>query len=150
MTHKGDFNMKKLFVLFALAFVFVSALSAADAVKPANPHITAYYFHAWLRNQACQLFEDTLKKTISETFKKEYESGKIIMEVYDVEKGEAHFTDDYELVASNAIVLSLVKDGKEVKWVELKKLIPLSEDPVKLRAYLEKEIRAFMAEDGKK
>jgi len=139
--------MKKLFVLFALAFVFVSA---ADAVKPANPHITAYYFHAWLRNQACQLFEDTLKKTISETFKKEYESGKIIMEVYDVEKGEAHFTDDYELVASNAIVLSLVKDGKEVKWVELKKLIPLSEDPVKLRAYLEKEIRAFMAEDGKK
>jgi len=67
-----------------------------------------------------------------------------------VEKGEAHFTDDYELVASNAMVLSLVKDGKEVKWVELKKLIPLSDYPAKLREYLEKEIKAFMAEDGKK
>ncbi len=142
--------IKKAVVLFAMAFILASALSAADAVKPANPHITAYYFHAWLRNQTCQMFEDTLKKTVAETFKKEAESGKIIIEVYDVEKGEAHFSDDYELVASNAVVLSLVKDGKEVKWVELKKLISFSNDAVKLQAYLEKEIKAFMMEDAKK
>ena len=142
--------MKKAVVFFTMAVFFGSALFAADAVKPANPHIKAYYFHAWLRNQACQMFEDTLRKTVAETFKKECAAGKIIVEVYDVEKGEAHFTDDYELVASNAIVLSLVKDGKEVKWVELKKLISFSEDPAKLREYLEKELKAFMAEDARK
>ena len=142
--------MKKLVVLFVMVFALGSSLFAAVTVKPANPHVTAYYFHAWLRNQTCQMFEDTLRKTIAESFKKEYEAGKIVIEVYDAEKGEAHFTDDYELVASNAMVLSLVKDGKEVKWVELKKLIPLSDYPAKLREYLEKEIKAFMAEDGKK
>ena len=145
--------MKKLvfsLLLFALAIPSFSAEKETPVkeIKLADEHVVVYYFHGWLRNLACTAIEEAGKKAVTETFKKDYEAGKITFRVFDIDKPDfSHYKDDYDFASDLAMVLVKVKGKEETKNKVLQKVAVLSGDEKKLSAYIEKEIIIFIKEE---
>ena len=119
--------MKKLFlVLLAVAalsssgIIFSPLAQAAEDAKEA--HVVAYYFHGTFRCPTCHKLEQYSKEAIETNFKDALASGKLEFKVVNVEdKGNEHYGNDYQLY-TKSLILSLVKDGKEIKWKNMDKI----------------------------
>ena len=119
--------MKKLFlVLLTVAAlsssgIILSSLSQAEEnVKDA--HVVAYYFHGTMRCPTCHKLEQYSKEAIETNFKDALASGKLEFKVVNVEaKGNEHYVDDYQLY-TKSLILSLIKEGKEIKWKNMDKI----------------------------
>jgi len=82
----------------------------------------AYYFHGTARCPTCHKLEQYSKEAIEANFKDALASGKLEFKVVNVDdKGNEHYGSDYQLY-TKSLILSLVKDGKEAKWVNLDKI----------------------------
>lgn len=115
--------MKKLFliILAAVAVISVSLSAFAAADKPAAK-VIAYYFHGAARCPTCYKLEQYSKEVIEANFKDTLASGKLEFKVINIEdKGNEHFAKDYQLY-TKSLILSLVKDGKQIKWKNLDKI----------------------------
>jgi hypothetical protein len=117
---------KLLFVLLAVAvlssvgIIFSSVAQAAENVN--GGHVIAYYFHGQMRCSTCHKLEQYSKKAIEANFKDALVSGKLEFKVINVEdKGNEHYGKDYQLY-TKSLILSLVKDGKEIKWTNMDKI----------------------------
>jgi hypothetical protein len=114
-----------------LAFLVIIAVASAGAVLAINPasaeqtstaKVIAYYFHGTMRCPTCHKLEQYSKEAIETNFKDALASGKLEFKVINVEdKGKGHYTNDYQLY-TKSLILSLVKDGKQVKWKNLDKI----------------------------
>ena len=134
---------KKLFLVFwILGFIGISF--AAD--KPPAEKVYAYYFHGSMRCSTCYKLEQYSKEAIESNFKSELASGELEFKVFNIEeKGNAHFVNDYQLY-TKALVLSLVKDDKEVKSKNLNKIWELVGNKDKFIAYIKEEVANFLKE----
>ncbi|MDD5108169.1 MAG: nitrophenyl compound nitroreductase subunit ArsF family protein [Candidatus Omnitrophica bacterium] len=119
--------MKKL-LLVLLAVVVLSSVGIifsplAQAVENVNgAHVVVYYFHGQMRCPTCHKLEQYSKEVIETNFKDALASGKLEFKVVNVEdKGNEHYGKDYQLY-TKSLILSLVKDGKEVKWTNMDKI----------------------------
>ncbi len=115
--------MKKVFFAILAVVMVTSAdpLSFAAENMPKDK-VIAYYFHGTFRCPTCRKLERYSKEAIETYFKDALLSGKLEYEVVNVEdKGNEHYTSDYQLY-TKALVLSLVKGGKEIKWKNLEKI----------------------------
>ena len=91
--------------------------SVAD--KASTSKVIAYYFHGTFRCTTCRTIEKYSKEAIELYFAKEMKNGTLEFRPVNVEEPEnRHYSQDYQLF-SRALVLSLNKDGKEVKWKNL-------------------------------
>ncbi|MCX5716040.1 MAG: nitrophenyl compound nitroreductase subunit ArsF family protein [Candidatus Omnitrophica bacterium] len=82
----------------------------------------AYYFHGAFRCPTCHKLEQYSKEAIETNFKDALASGKLEFKTINVdEKGNEHYVSDYQLY-TKSLILSLVKDGKEVKCKNLDKI----------------------------
>ncbi|MCX5697249.1 MAG: nitrophenyl compound nitroreductase subunit ArsF family protein [Candidatus Omnitrophica bacterium] len=109
---------KALLVLCVLSFA--AASFAQD--NPSGSKVYVYYFHGAMRCPACYKLEQYSKETIETNFKDALASGKLEFKVINIEdKGNEHYGSDYQLY-TKALILSLVKDGKEIKWKNLDKI----------------------------
>jgi hypothetical protein len=113
-------------VSLILMFVLKCApqAKAADDTPPGNPvnQVVAYYFHGTFRCSSCLRIEQYSKEAIEKYFGKELESGKLVFKAINVEeKGNEHYIHEYQLY-TKSLVLSLVKDGKEMKSENLNKV----------------------------
>ena len=119
--------MKKVFfVLLAVAalssvgIIFSPIAQAVENVSGA--HVVAYYFHGQMRCPTCHKLEQYSKEAIEINFKDELTSGKLEFKVVNVENsGNEHYGKDYQLY-TKSLILSLVKDGKEIKWKNMDKI----------------------------
>lgn len=116
---------------------------AADA-----PHMqdgaVAYYFHGTMRCPTCQKLEQYARQAIENDFKDELASGKLVFRSVNVDlKENGHFIDDYKLF-TKSLVLSLVKDGVEVKSKNLQRIWELVGNKEKYSAYVSAEVAAFL------
>lgn len=119
--------MKRLlFVLLAAAaissasIIFPPLAKAAEDAKSA--HVIAYYFHGTMRCPTCYKLEQYSKEAIEGNFKDALASGKLEFKVINIEdKGNEHYGKDYQLY-TKSLILSLVKDGKEIKWKNMDKI----------------------------
>ena len=116
--------MRKIFVLLFILSVFLcSNFAGAQDIghKPVN-RVIAYYFHGNFRCPTCYKLEQYSKEAIIMNFKDAISSGELEFKVVNVEdKGNEHYAKDYQLY-TKSLILSLVKDGKEVKWKNLDKI----------------------------
>lgn len=134
---------KKLFLVFCI-FGFIGISFAAD--KSAAEKVYAYYFHGSMRCSTCYKLEQYSKEAIESNFKSELASGELEFKVINIEeKGNAHFINDYQLY-TKALVLSLVKDGKEVKSKNLNKIWELVGNKDKFIAYIKEKVANFLKE----
>ncbi len=109
--------MKKLFfaILIVVAVISASSLSFAKENVP-QAKVVAYYFHGTFRCPTCHKLEQYSKETIETNFKDALASGKLEFKVVNIEdKGNEHYGNDYQLY-TKSLILSLVKDGKQIKW----------------------------------
>ena len=108
--------------------------------------LVVYYFHGNARCSSCYKLEQYAKESIEQNFADELKSGKIVFEIVNVDKPENdHFVADYQLY-TKSVVLSLVKDGKQVKYKNLERVWNLLKDQNKYHEYIRDEIKPFLGE----
>src|SRR3989338_8182119 len=142
--------MKKVLLTLPTVVVLVGGgiflQSPASALENANPAIVAYYFHGKVRCVTCQKLEQFSKEVLDTYFKGKLESGKLQFKIVNVEmKDNEHFAKDYKLY-TKSLVLSLVKDGKEIKWKNLDKIWEYVGNKEKYADYVKTETKDFLKE----
>ena len=116
--------MRKIItLLFVLAVILCGSFAdAQDAGTKPTGRVIAYYFHGTFRCSTCYKLEQYSKEAIEANFKDELAAGKLEFKVINIEdKGNEHYVNDYQLY-TKSLVLSLVKDGKQMKWKNLDKI----------------------------
>ena len=151
--------MRKCLFMVASFLFFVGAVFAmggvskqdaptrADIATAAQDNrIVAYYFHGDFRCSTCYKLEQYSKEAIEANFKNELVSGKLEFRVVNTdEKGNEHYMNDYQLY-TKSLVISLVKDGKEVKSKNLTKIWDYVGNKQKFFDYVTEEIRNYLKE----
>lgn len=137
--------MKKIVLtLLAVALVSAGALSSFAADASSGGKIMAYYFHGNSRCPTCYKLEQYSKEAIETNFKTDLSSGKLTFRAINTdEKGNEHFVNDYQLY-TKSLVISLVKDGKEVKSKNLTKIWDYVGNKQKFFDYVTSEINGFL------
>jgi hypothetical protein len=121
-----------------------SLCAAADTASGAK--VIAYYFHGNFRCYTCTNMEQYSREAIEANFKEELASGRLQFRAVNVEKREnEHFIREYQLY-TKALVLSLVKDGKEARSKNLARIWELSRDKREFIEYVTAEVAAFLKE----
>jgi hypothetical protein len=149
---------KYLFIALSLIF-FVGTVFAMGGVpkQKASAHadvatvakgsqVIAYYFHGNFRCYTCHTMEQYSKEAIEANFKDALSSEKLQFKVVNTdESGNEHFVTDYKLY-TKSLVLSLVKDGKEVKSNNLTKIWEYVRDKQKFYDYVSEEVNNYLKE----
>ena len=139
--------MSKLIVILLAAAALVGAgfLAFAAAGKPEGK-VIAYYFHGTFRCYTCTTMEKYSKEAIDAGFKDALASGKLEFKAVNVEgRGNEHFVNDYKIY-TKTLILSLVKDGKEIKWKNLDKIWEYVRNKQKFSDYVTEEVGNFLKE----
>ena len=144
--------MKKntLMLLAAVALasnVFFGASPAKAEETSAGGVVTAYYFHGSFRCPTCKKLEQYAKEALEANFKDALTSGKLTFKVVNVEApGNEHFMTDYQLY-TKSIVLSLTKDGREMRAKNLDKIWEYVRNKNRYENYVRDEVAAFLKEN---
>jgi len=108
--------------------------------------VVVYYFHGNFRCVNCRNIEQYTKESVEQYFQKELSSGKVTFKVINVEtKGNEHFTKDYKLY-TKSVILSLVKNGKEVKFDNLTKVWEYLRNKEAFHQYIKSEVEKYIKE----
>ena len=115
--------MKKILLsLLIVALVSAGTLPSFAADTPSGGKVIAYYFHGNSRCPTCYKLEQYSREAVETNFKDVLASGRLVFKAVNVEdKGNEHYTGDYQLY-TKSLILSLVKNGKEIKWENLDKI----------------------------
>jgi len=133
---------KKFKVLAVVAAISVGSFAFAQSSPQAK--VVAYYFHGSFRCVTCTTMEKYSKEAVEANFKDDLASGRLEFKVVNIEeRGNEHFVNDYKLY-TKSLVLSLVKDGKEVKSKNLDKIWELACNKQKFMDYVTGEVEEFM------
>ena len=133
--------------LFFLGSIFcINYVHGQLAEKSTQDYIIAYYFHGNLRCFNCYRIEQYSKEAIEQYFKDELSSGKLVFKIINIEeKGNEHFIKDYQLY-TKSLIISLVKNDKEVKFDNLVKVWEFLGNKQKFYDYVKDEITQYLKE----
>jgi hypothetical protein len=123
--------------------VIANAAEGTGAKQPAQQSI-AYYFHTTYRCPTCLKIEEYTKQAIMEAFPGELNDGRLIWKSVNVEeKSNEHFIKEYQLF-SKAVVIVDMKEGKQVRWKNLKDIWQLVGTRDTFTRYIQDEIRSYL------
>ena len=126
-------------VLCIVTFLCNPIIFAEDA-----PSVEVYYFHTSMRCSSCHKIQQFTEEALQEGFPEELASGKLKYQVINIEEpGNEHYAEDYGLY-TKSVVLSLKKEGKEVKFKNLDKIWQLLNNRNKFVSYVKSETKTFV------
>ena len=143
--------MKKLLTVFLIVAVLsgssVILSSSGQAAEDANGvRVIAYYFHGIMRCPTCHKLEQYSKEAIEANFKDALASGRLEFKIINVEdKGNEHYGGEYQLY-TKSLILSLVKEGRQIKWKNLDKIWEYAGNKQRFADYVKNEIADFLRE----
>jgi len=139
--------LKKLIVILLTAVAVISTgFSVFAAEDKTSGKVIAYYFHGTMRCPTCYKLEQYSKEAIETNFKDALASGKLEFKVVNVEdKGNEHYGNDYQLY-TKSLILSLVKDGKEIKWKNMDKIWEYVGNKQRFIDYVKNVVADFLKE----
>lgn len=121
--------------------------SASDTAKPtvsAPAKLIVYYFHGNARCPTCFKLESFAKSEVEADFADAIKKGNLEWKTINVEEsGNEHFNNDYKLYTKSVIV-STIKDGKEIQWKNLDRIWQIVHDETKYREYIKNEVAACL------
>ena len=135
--------MKKIFfsLLLFLLPIIASEMNAKDTVR-----IDVLYFHATIRCQGCLTIEEYTKNSVYSTFEKQLKDSTVTLSSLDFLQPEnEHYQTDYKF-ETQTLIISMKKNGKEVKWKNLDKIWDFLSNYQKFQKYIEEEINKFLNE----
>ncbi len=122
------------------------ALSFTTVARASDDKVIAYYFHGSFRCYTCTNMEKYSREAIDNNFKDALTSGKLELKSVNVEERQTeHYVSDYQLY-TKTLLLSQVKNDKEVRSKNLDKIWEYARDKNKFMDYVTKETRLFMEE----
>jgi hypothetical protein len=131
--------IRRIVPICLIFFIAIASTAVASEDK-----VIAYYFHGSFRCPTCRNLERYAKEAIENNFKKELAEGSLIFKAINVEeKGNEHFVNHYELY-TKSLVLSLVKDSKEIEYRNLDKIWEYVRDKTKYIDYVKSEVSNFL------
>lgn len=139
----GGWAMKE----FGLAIADATKIESKVTAHTTRPDgVTVINFHGEKRCRTCIGIGNLARKTLDEEFAAEEKAGKVRWKHinYD-EPANAHYVKDYELVSSTVLV-TLWKDGREVKWSRLDGVWDHVGDEAVFRAYVAQGVRDLLDE----
>ncbi|MFH2145175.1 MAG: nitrophenyl compound nitroreductase subunit ArsF family protein [Candidatus Omnitrophota bacterium] len=143
--------VRKIIILLITLFILTAFLKVPAAIADKNTQdkhvqIIVYYFHGDFRCPTCRNLEQYAKEAIEHNFKKELARGELVFKAVNVEQKEnEHFISGYRLY-SKSLVLSLMKDGREIKYKNLDKIWDYVRNREKYIQYVKRELEAFLKE----
>ncbi len=143
--------MKRLvLILLAVAALSSSNIFYSPSVQgredAKGAHVIAYYLHGTMRCPTCHKLEQYSKEAIETNFKDALQSGKLEYKVVNVDdKINEHYVSDYQLY-TKSLILSLVEDGKEVKWKNLDKIWEYVRNKERFIDYIKSGVSDFLKE----
>ncbi|MDD5195266.1 MAG: nitrophenyl compound nitroreductase subunit ArsF family protein [Candidatus Omnitrophica bacterium] len=136
--------MKKIFLAILAVVAVISASSFGVTANNQPEKIIAYYFHGSFRCATCINMEKYSREAIDVNFKNDFASGKLEFKAVNLdEQGNEHFVEDYNLY-TKSLILSLVKDGREIKSKNLDKIWEYAHNKQKFIDYVTGELNEFM------
>ena len=133
--------MRKLIIILVIMSIVTMRVFAQST---SDTKVIAYYFHGSFRCPTCTAMEKYSREAIEMNFKDDLAAGRLEFKEINVEgRGNEHFVKDYKLY-TKSLILSLVKDGKEVKYKNLDKIWELARNKQKFIEYVTGEVSAFM------
>lgn len=109
-----------------------------------NNKIIVYYFHGTMRCPTCHMLETLTKTEVETAFSDAIKKGNLEWKMVNTEeKGNEHFEADYNLY-TKSVIISKVKDGKELSWKNLDKIWQLVHEEEKYRQYIRGEVQACL------
>ncbi len=125
----------------------VAAVAEVQSPQPqpgAASTIVVSYFHTTARCASCLRIEDLTAHTVTTRFGVALAGKRLVWRTVNIDEPEnAHFAKDYSL-HTKSVVVSEMKDGREVRWKNLDQVWPLLRDQEAFTQYVEKEIKAFL------
>ena len=144
--------MWKRFIFLCIALILMTSGCSAEQAPTqhtgnlSGSYVMVYYFHGDFRCASCHRIETYTKEAVDEQFTKELNSGKLVFEVVNIEKSpNQHFVKDYQLY-TRSVVLSLVKDGKEVEYKNLTDVWNYLRDKTRFFSYIKDEVNEYLKE----
>jgi hypothetical protein len=115
-----------------------------EADHPAADQIVVTYFHGNRRCATCRKLEAYSREAIETGFQEELADSTLIWRTvnYD-EEANKHFIEDYQLF-TKALILSRLRDGEEVEFVNLDKIWELVRDREAFLTYVKTKTVEFM------
>lgn len=132
--------------LILVAWADFSSPAAMEKTGRQPDQLIAYYLHGNIRCASCLQIEKYSREVIETFFQPELDSGKLVFEVINVQEPEnEHFLKDYQLY-SWSLVISLRRNKKEVKYLNLTKVWDYLHDRPKFFSYVHEEINRMLSE----
>jgi len=138
--------VKNHFLLIGLCLLFAGwgSCPIANAEDSATV-LDVYYLYGSPRCSTCQKIESDAKKTVETNFSEELVSGEIVFRAVNTDLPEnKHYLKDYGLY-TKSVVLSLRKDGREIRFKNLEKIWSLLRNETAFADYIRDEIHAMKA-----
>ena len=122
--------------------------ASAEAAPPSAtsaPKVIAYYFHVTVRCTTCRTIEAYSREAILNHFKSDIDRGRLEWQVVNVQLPEnKHFVKDYQLF-TKSVVLVHIANGKQQSYKTLNDVWELVGDKARFQAYVDKEVRGYLA-----
>lgn len=123
---------------------YAKKTSVEEKTGVGEAKVIAYYFYTSYRCQSCYTIEKYTKESLEGNFEDELTSGELVFKPVNVEEKEnEHFLGDYQLF-TKSVVLSLVRNGKEIKFKNLKKVWELLRNKDEFYKYIKEETQKFL------
>jgi hypothetical protein len=120
------------------------AVSRVPTVRDGGSKIIVYYLHTTARCPSCLKIEAYTAAEVTGALAGPLSDGRLQWKVVNVDEPKnAHFTDDYQLY-TKSVVVSEMRDGKEVRWKRLDKVWDLLGDQQAFMKYVDDEVRAYL------
>jgi hypothetical protein len=117
---------------------------SAAALSENSHQLVVYYFMSTYRCPSCVYIEKTTKAVVESVFASQVKTGRMIFKAINIDEAEnKHYDKDYKLYAQS-VILSDVKDGKELRWLNLDKIWKLLNDDKAFQEYIVKEIKGYL------
>jgi thiol-disulfide isomerase/thioredoxin len=129
-----------IIVCFLLLNFFISVV----AKTASGTQVVVYYFHTTFRCPTCYKIEQYTQEAVEKYFDKEIKAGTISFKAVNVEgEKNQHYIKDYQLF-SKAVVISMIKEGQEVKFNNLTKIWEYVRDKEKFYDYIKTETAKYL------
>ena len=143
-------------ITWIISFMIIFTINQASAdentemekteIQTPARHLVVTYFHPTFRCPTCHKIEELSDKAVKSHFEDELKSGKVVWQVINVDEPEnKHFIKDYSLYSKHLIV-SEMKDGKEVRWKDLTEVWTYVKNDQKFDDYVKTGIADWLKE----
>ena len=106
------------------------------------------YLYRGVRCASCVRLEKFTREAVEERFADDMARGRVVFRVVNAGRKEnKHFTQTYKIY-TQAVIVSDVVNGKEVRWKNLQNVWRLLYNEKAFKAYVQTEVAAYVEERG--